>query len=173
MSPRARLDFAGVNAAALAALPDLLARWLPGGRREGAEWKARNPKRDDHNPGSFGINLANGKWGDFASGDKGGDPVSLYGFLNDLKPGDAARALAAEIGVDIRPNGDARPTKPKAAPNGAARPKKAEWTPIIPVPEDAPQQRHRYHEHGLPSGVWAYRDAAGRLVGYACRFDYT
>ena len=46
-----RLDFASVNAAALPVLPDLLARWLPDGKRQGAEWVARNPMRGDRRPG--------------------------------------------------------------------------------------------------------------------------
>ena len=37
------LDFGRVNAAALTVLPSLLDRWLPDGRKQGAEWVARNP----------------------------------------------------------------------------------------------------------------------------------
>src|SRR4051794_3304353 len=166
MSPRARLDFDGVNAAALAALPSLLARWLPKGRREGDEWVSRNPKRDDHTPGSFKVNLRTCLWGDFASGDKGGDPVSLYAYLNGKGQGDAQRELAAELGVEAAPNGHARP-KAKAEANGDARPKKAEWTPIIPVPEDAPAVSYRHRTHGAPSAMWPYHDAEGRLLCYA------
>ena len=45
-----RLDFTAINAAALRALPDLLARWLPDGRTEGHEWVARNLRSADHTP---------------------------------------------------------------------------------------------------------------------------
>ena len=44
---------------------------------EGHEYVARNPTRADRRPGSFKINLRTGRWADFATGDKGGDPVSL------------------------------------------------------------------------------------------------
>ena len=37
------LDFSRVNAAALTVLPLLLDRWLPGGRKQGAEWVAQEP----------------------------------------------------------------------------------------------------------------------------------
>jgi hypothetical protein len=88
------IDFAHVNAAALAVLPSLLARWLPDGRRVGHEWVARNPKRADRAPGSFKVNFATGRWADFATGDAGGDPVSLAAYLAGTGQADAARAIA-------------------------------------------------------------------------------
>ncbi len=94
-----RLDFAAVNAAALCALPQLLARWLPDGRAEGPEWVARNPRRDDRNPGSFKVNLRTGRWADFANGKRGGDPVSLAAYLHGLRPIEAGRRLAAMLGL--------------------------------------------------------------------------
>lgn len=38
------VDFAAVSRAALGRLPDILARWLPGGRIEGREYIVRNPE---------------------------------------------------------------------------------------------------------------------------------
>ena len=52
------IDFAEVNRAALAALPAVLARILPDGKRVGAELVALNPRRGDRHLGSFKINLA-------------------------------------------------------------------------------------------------------------------
>ena len=72
-----RIDFGEVNRAALGRLRDILARWLPAGRVNGREFVALNPRRHDRRPGSFRINLDTGRWADFATGDKGGDPVSL------------------------------------------------------------------------------------------------
>ncbi len=94
-----RLDFAAVNAAALRELPALLARWLPDGRANGREYEARNPRRGDRHAGSFRVNLRTGRWSDFATGDKGGDPVSLAAFLFNLSQADAARRLADMLGV--------------------------------------------------------------------------
>ncbi|MFG1277890.1 hypothetical protein [Xanthobacter autotrophicus] len=88
------IDFDGINDAARPALPALVARWLPAGHREGREWVARNPRRADRHPGSFRVNLTTGRWADFATGDKGGDPVSLAAFLFDLSQADAARRIA-------------------------------------------------------------------------------
>jgi len=76
------INFSAINRVALTALPGLLARWLPDGRREGNEWVARNPRRHDRHLGSFKINLITGKWADFATGEGGGDPVSLAAYLS-------------------------------------------------------------------------------------------
>jgi hypothetical protein len=96
------IDFAQVNQAALAVLPALLARWLPGGRAEGAEYVVRNPRRVDHRPGSFRINARTGRWADFATGDKGGDPISLAAYLAHLTQLEAAHKLADMLSVEMR-----------------------------------------------------------------------
>lgn len=95
-----RVDFDRVNDAALGALPNLLCHWLPGGKREGREYVVRNPNRSDNRPGSFRINTATGKWADFATGDAGGDVVSLAAFIFSLTQRDAALRLADMLGVD-------------------------------------------------------------------------
>lgn len=94
-----RLDFARVNAAALPVLPTLVDRWLPEGRSQGREYVARNPRRHDRRPGSFKINLGTGRWSDFATGDRGGDPISLAAYLFGLTQPEAARRLADMLGV--------------------------------------------------------------------------
>jgi hypothetical protein len=96
------LDFARINRAALAVLPALLARWLPHGHRKGGEYVARNPTRHDCHLGSFRINMRTGRWADFATGDRGGDPISLAAYLSDLKQCEAAEKLASMLGVEAR-----------------------------------------------------------------------
>lgn len=90
--------FADVNDCALLQLESLCNRWLTGTRR-GREFVALNPTRSDRRPGSFLINLNRGVWADFATGDRGSDPVSLYAYLNGMSQFTAARALAVELGV--------------------------------------------------------------------------
>ena len=101
-SPRksGSIDFAKINRAALAAFPAVLARILPGGKRVGAELVALNPRRADRRLGSFKINRYNGRWADFATGDKGGDPISLVAYLANVSQGEAARLLARMLGID-------------------------------------------------------------------------
>ena len=94
------IDFATINAAALAAFPAVLARILPGGKRVGSELVALNPRRADRNLGSFKVNRYNGKWADFATGDKGGDPVSLVAYVADVSQVEAARLLARMLGLE-------------------------------------------------------------------------
>jgi hypothetical protein len=94
------IDFAEINRVALAAFPAVLARILPGGKRVGAELVALNPRRADRRLGSFKINRYNGRWADFATGDKGGDPISLVAYLADVSQGEAARLLARMLGLD-------------------------------------------------------------------------
>jgi hypothetical protein len=98
--PAPRVDFDRVNRAALAALPALLARWLPDGRQMAGEWVARNPRRADRQPGSFKINIRTGRWSDFATGDKGGDVVSLAAYLAGISQAEAARELARALGIE-------------------------------------------------------------------------
>lgn len=92
-------DYALINAAALHRLVDLLQRWLPDGETRGHEYAALNPKRSDNSIGSFSINLVNGRWADFSSGDSGGDPISLAAYLFDLQQPEAARRVAGQLGL--------------------------------------------------------------------------
>jgi len=95
--PARREPFANLSRRACNIMPRLCARWLPGGRRLGNEWVARNPRRSDRQLGSFKVNLLTGRWADFATGDKGGDPISLLAYLRSISQGDAARLLRQEI----------------------------------------------------------------------------
>jgi hypothetical protein len=96
------IDFEAINVAAFAALPAILRRLLPDGPIIGGEWVARNPTRADRRPGSFKINLRTGRWADFATGDCGGDPVSLVAYLEGCSQPDAARLLGRMLGLDPR-----------------------------------------------------------------------
>jgi len=99
------LDFARINQAALAAFPAVLARLLPGGRVVAGKYLALNPRRADTHLGSFKVRMVGaraGVWSDFATGDKGGDPVSLVAYLTDVSQGEAARLLAQMLGTEIR-----------------------------------------------------------------------
>jgi hypothetical protein len=94
-----RPDFSAIASAGLSSLPGLVQRWLPDGRRQGQEWVARNPLRGDRNLGSFKVNLRTGRWADFATGDRGGDVISLAAYLFNLSQGEAARRVAEMLGL--------------------------------------------------------------------------
>lgn len=93
------IDYAAVNALCLSRFDSLLATWLPDGRLWGREWVALNPTRADRRSGSFRINVDTGRWADFATSDSGGDPISLFAYLNNLPQSRAARELKAQFGV--------------------------------------------------------------------------
>jgi hypothetical protein len=97
--PAGGIDFAAINGAALGRALDLLRRWLPDGRLEGHEYVARNPRRADRRLGSFKVNIATGRWSDFATGDRGSDLVSLGAYLAEIGQAEAARRLAAMLGL--------------------------------------------------------------------------
>jgi putative DNA primase/helicase len=66
---------------------------LPTGKKEGSEYVALNPKRSDVHLGSFRINTRTWKWADFATGDKGGDIISLYAYIKSINQLTAAKEL--------------------------------------------------------------------------------
>jgi hypothetical protein len=102
-----RIHFDRINDTAVGALPAVLARILPGGKSIGREFVALNPTRADHRPGSFKVRLVGqraGYWADFATGDKGGDPVSLVAYIEGVSQSEAARILAQVL--DLLPDED-------------------------------------------------------------------
>ncbi len=153
------IDFDGINAIVLGHLEAFLAEELPDGQRKGNEWVAINPTRVDAKSGSFSINMNSCVWSDFATGDSGGDPVSLYAYIHDIKQGAAAKELGDRYGT-MTPTTNKKKTRPRIT-----------WTPVLPVPDDAPDPPAAHYHYGKPSVTWEYPNAAGRLLGYIWRFD--
>lgn len=100
----ANLRFKHLNDAIAPALFNLIPQILPQGKRQGQYWVALNPTRFDHKAGSFKINLKTGLWADFATGDKGGDAISLCAYLYGLKQGEAVTYLENLTGVAANDN---------------------------------------------------------------------
>ena len=125
------IDIKAVSASALRTLPELLQDWLPGGRREGHEYLALNPNRADTRLGSFKVNVSSGCWSDFATGDQGGDAVSLYAFVKGTSQVEAARRVADQIGMASTVAG--------LANVAGVKDKTEAWRPLLPVPADAPK----------------------------------
>lgn len=95
--PLPRPDIAAVAAAALPHLPELCRRWLPGGRLIGREWTCGSLRGE---PGaSCRVNTRTGRWADFATGQTGGDAVSLAAAIFRLSQREAADRLAAALGL--------------------------------------------------------------------------
>lgn len=80
-----------------------VASLLPFGMKQGHEWVALNPTRDDDNTGSFRINLITGKWADFSTSDSGGDIISLYAYISRISQYEAAdEILNKKANLSIR-----------------------------------------------------------------------
>jgi hypothetical protein len=146
------IDFEEINDRALSCLPELLTGLLPGGRINGNEFKCGDIAG---NPGdSFSVNLTTCKWADFASDDKGGDPVSLVAAILGKSQGEAAKHLADLLGT----------TAPKAKKSKPVD----HWQP---APTDTAPESIHHPTLGKPSATWAYRNKEGLITGYDCRFD--
>lgn len=91
--------FEKANLYASNSIESIVTEILPAGKKNGQEYIALNPTRADHNLGSFTINLRTGKWADFATGDKGGDIISLYAYIHGISQCDAAKEI---LGDDIK-----------------------------------------------------------------------
>lgn len=92
------IDFQGIAREALLRSRSLVPTLLPEGIQRGAEWIAKNPKRQDKNLGSFKINLDCGCWADFATGDAGGDLISLFAYIGGTSQASAARQILFLLG---------------------------------------------------------------------------
>ncbi len=174
-----------VAAAALGRF-DEVAAWLglADGKNQGREYLPLNPLRADHKSGSFTINRDSGAWADFASGDKGGDLVSLCAYLKTCTQGDAARKLAGFLGLDapksqgpqnratsnqreagkakVSPSTEKASQRPESAPGAAC---------VMPVPDDAPAPPKAHPRHGKPAMRWPYVAADGRVNFYHDRYE--
>lgn len=160
-------DFKHVSEVALSHVDKVLSRWLPDGKKEGAEYVVRNPKRSDSKPGSFKVNCDTGVWADFATGDKGADLVALVAYLDGVKQGEACSRLAAFLGIGESTRAGSPPGEAKKSLG-----KGDEIDPVFPVPEDKRAGKpSRLRKMPEPSKEWEYLDTEGRLLMRMVRFD--
>lgn len=160
-------DFRTVADRALNQIEGLLASWLPNGIRDGVEYRIGSKYGEAGR--SMSIRLTGEKagcWSDFAAGDSGSDLISLYAYLNNLQQGEAMREIAGQIGIDLQ---DARKAPAEREDKGTKS--RTEWTPVLPVPDDAPPYPKAHEKRGRPVATWEYQDSDGKLLGIVCRFQ--
>ena len=159
--------FRDVAARALADGESLCRSLFSDGTRQGDEFTCRNPTRADGHPGSFKINLQSGAWADFATGDKGGDLVSLLAYLRGIRQSEAAADMAERYGLPWG-NRDRtrRASKPLPVNPEPTKAEPVEWPGASAMPEAI-----RHPKRGAPSKAWVYRDRAGRPLQFDCRYD--
>jgi putative DNA primase/helicase len=79
--------------------------------------------------------------------------------------GEAAKSLAAQLGVGVEKQSPAAP----AAAKESAKPR-TEWRPIVPAPRDAGPPPLAHIKRGRPELSWRYIDQLGELLGVVYRF---
>ena len=145
------IDFDGINQAARRSSRALPQQLIPGGKFRSLEYIVLNPRRDDTSIGSFKINYRSGVWKDFATGDGGGDLVSLLAYLRDLDQGVAARELADMLGVPfLKKNGHAKPNDLNGRSHDGSAPKVRQWGEDGPPRQGNEIRRHFYPRNGSP-----------------------
>lgn len=167
-----RINFKVISDAALVHARRLLVDWLPGGDWSGDEYKPHNPTRDDRHKGSFVINAKNGNWIDNATGDSGGDLISLYAYIKFISQKDAAIDVAGMVRVDVDQCDDYKKPELKVVekPERKDESKRSPWVAIMPVPHDAPAPPVAHYVRGKPQSIFTYHNADGLVNGYVYRF---
>lgn len=97
-TPFRKIDFHEVKRAVRGYEEILLWRLLPHAKKKGHEYVALNPTRHDRNLGSFRINANSFKWADFATGDRGGDLISLWAYICRVNNLQAVKDILALLG---------------------------------------------------------------------------
>ncbi len=139
--PLPPIRFAELAEALLGRAVDLVARWLPGGAKRGHEWVCGSLAGGAGS--SCSVNLANGRWSDFSTGEAGGDLLSLYAAIHGLSQARAAVDLAREEGLEsvagvvtAAPGGTPPPPAPPRPPPPPKQEKESErWETIKPAPK--------------------------------------
>jgi P4 family phage/plasmid primase-like protien len=157
------IDFDGIRAANPVA--DVVSKYLEL-VRAGSEYKARCPFHDERTP-SFYVNPRKSKAFCMGCGWHG-DAIDFVAEYENISLAEAA----AKLGGGQLPT--ERPAPAPLPPDASS-----DWTPILPVPDDAPDYdpaRTFNPKRGKtvayrPVATWAYRDPAGRLLGYVIRFE--
>ena len=98
--PSRQLDYAFIKDAARRDAHRIARTLAPNGKVSGVEYVALNPRRNDKNLGSFKINLASGRWADFAIGEGGSDLISLVAYICDFSYFAAAIWLVEFLDLD-------------------------------------------------------------------------
>lgn len=153
-----KLDFKYLAAALLARSRELLPAWLPGGEVIGNEYTCANIRGGAGK--SFKVNIKTGKWADFASGEKGGDLISLYAAIRGLGQYEAAGELARETGHRL-PDPRDNIKMPTAGPV------------FIKPPKGTKLPSFTHPEYGEPTVRYTYRNESGDVLFFVCRYDPT
>ncbi|MDA1023720.1 MAG: DUF3987 domain-containing protein [Proteobacteria bacterium] len=134
----------------------VLSYLFPNGRKEGTEFCVGSLNGESGRSLKVNLNGKGGVWSDFATGETGSDLLDLWAAArNSGNTGEAMREASEWLGL---------------APANSKRNTEETWSPIIPIPSDAPKAP--IHPNlGAPSERWAYRDKDGNIAFLIARFE--
>jgi hypothetical protein len=143
-------------------IEEVLAGLLPGGRVMGGEYVCGSVSGGTGD--SCRTNLRTGVGSDFATGEKWRDVIALAAVVRNCGQKSAALHLAETYGIDATGANHSPAKKRQAAKHSVD---KDAFTPIMPIPDSAPDFPERYR--AVPR--WCYRNADGGELCYAFRLD--
>jgi predicted P-loop ATPase len=171
------IKFRDLAKALLAQSETLVPDWLLGGRRNGHEWVCGSLAGGSGS--SCSVNLTDGKWADFASGEQGGDLLGLYAAIHGLSNAKAAVQVARELGLEsvaglvkTAAGGAVAPAaNPRPVPQPKPTPEREGWKTVMPVPVGVPAPTFK-HYHRAPETLQhtAEYSLGNDLYGYVARF---
>lgn len=151
-----KLDFEGLARTLLSQCRVFLPQWLSGGKLIGVEWTCGDLSGKAGN--SLKVNVHSGKWADFASGDKGGDLISLYAAIHSIDQKKAYDILSEQFSYNTKPIKDqGQGTKSVSTSNAS----------LIPPPDGTPlppQLKDKSSQH------WRYRSDSGKTLFLVSRY---
>lgn len=110
---------------------------------------------------------------DFVTMEQGGQALSSSHSPASGRGGQSGGRSEGRTSSTASAAADGSPSAPVGnAVAGATAKKRGNWVAVTPVPEFARDKFPRAHFHrGEPQMRWAYRNAAGELLGFTCRFE--
>jgi putative DNA primase/helicase len=168
------IRFRELAEALLARAEQLVPAWLPGGTKRGHEYACASVSGGEGT--SCSVNLVTGAWADFATGEQGGDLLSLYAAAHGLSMGKAALQVARDEGLEDvagvqRSASHQRIERPPAPPAPPKNTDREKWATVRPVPANAPKPTfNHYHRQPVDLVHTAAYRVGDDLHGYVCRF---
>jgi putative DNA primase/helicase len=149
------IDFEGLGRELLSSAHSHLSSWFPGGKLKGKEFVCGSIRGEEGS--SLSVNISTGKWADFATGEKGGDLISLFASIHGIRQGEAAKKLLEQSGHHQEP---VRTVSAQAKASTIGKP-----------PQAAPKPSFWHFNFKDPIAVWCYVDSSNEPLFYVARYQ--
>lgn len=163
------IDFKDLNNLLRHHARSLISDISPGGKLVGGEYTCATVQGGAGT--SCKINVNTCKWMDGATGEKGGDLISLYAAAENVSQIEAAKAMAAKVGYKIEePARKGLPAPSKKAVYQSEEKIEREYK-LEPVPDTVPEPMFFHFQFGACSGKWLYLGPSGERLFWVSRHD--